>query len=345
VLRIAVSLLPVLAFLGALVLMDSFKLVRARALARSLGVGALAAVAAALLHGLFLDGAGWSPRVLSIAVAPSSEELLKALYLAWLIRGERVGFLVDAAVHGFAVGTGFALVENAEYASVMPDGRPWLWVARGFGTALLHGSAAAVFAVVSKALRDRPEGPRAMAFLPGYVAAALLHAAFNHFASSLATTLALLVVLPVVVIAVFARSEKATRDWLGVGFDSDAELLRTILEGRVGATPLGRYLASLQSRFDGLVVADMLCLLRVQAELSMRAKGLLMAREAGFDVPVGDDVERNLAEMRYLEKAIGPTGLLALKPIQTRSRRELWEVYVLKQEGGGGLRPPPPVEG
>jgi hypothetical protein len=227
----------------------------------------------------------------------------------------------------------------------MADARPWLWVARGFGTALLHGSAAAVFALITKALRDRPEGPRAAAFVPGYLAAVVLHATFNRFASSLATTVVLLVLLPVVMIAVFARSERATREWLGVGFDSDAELLRTILNGRVGATPLGRYLESLQSRFDGLVVADMLCLLRVQAELSMRAKGLLMAREAGFEVPIGEDVERNLAEMRYLERAIGPTGLLALKPIQTRSRRELWEVYVLGQHGGGGLRPPPPVEG
>ena len=75
----------------------------------------------------------------------------------------------------------------------------------------------------------------------------------------------------------------------------------------------------------------MLCLLRIQLELGIRAKGLLLAREAGLHVPVGDEVRANLQELRYLERAIGPTGLLALKPIVRRSSRDLWEVYLLER--------------
>ena len=48
-------------------------------------------------------------------LAPLVEEALKALWIAVLLRRGRVGFLVDAAILGFAVGAGFALVENVEY--------------------------------------------------------------------------------------------------------------------------------------------------------------------------------------------------------------------------------------
>ncbi|HUG54048.1 MAG TPA: PrsW family glutamic-type intramembrane protease [Vicinamibacteria bacterium] len=332
-LHAALSLLPVLVFLALLVLLDSFKLVALRAVLRSIAVGALAALAAAALHLTLLEATGADPRWWSRWIAPVTEELLKAAYVAWLVRRERVGFLVDAGLHGFAVGAGFALVENVEYLRTLGERGVWLWVARGFGTAILHGSATTMFAIVSRALADRAPGRPWRVYLPGLAAAVLLHAAFNRFADSLATTVVLLVALPLLLIGVFERSERATREWLGTGFDTDAELLRSIVSGEISRTPAGRYLRSLQSRFDGMVVADMVCLLRIRAELSMRVKGMLLAREVGLEVPPGAGVEEMLAEMRYLEGAIGPTGRLALKPIQTRSGRELWQLHVLEQAG------------
>jgi hypothetical protein len=78
----------------------------------------------------------------------------------------------------------------------------------------------------------------------------------------------------------------------------------------------------------------MLCLLRIQAELAIRAKGLLLAREAGLAVPIGEDVRANLRELRYLEKSIGRTGLLALKPVLPQTARDLWQVNLLEEAGG-----------
>ncbi len=74
--------------------------------------------------------------------------------------------------------------------------------------------------------------------------------------------------------------------------------------------------------------------MRIQAELAIRAKGLLLAREAGLEVPVGDDVRANLRELRYLEASIGRTGLLALKPVLRQRARDLWQVYLLEEAGG-----------
>jgi hypothetical protein len=75
----------------------------------------------------------------------------------------------------------------------------------------------------------------------------------------------------------------------------------------------------------------MLCMLQIHLELSVRAKGMLLAREAGLPVVIGADVRANLEELRYLEKAIGPTGLLAMKPIRRQSSRDLWQLHALAE--------------
>jgi RsiW-degrading membrane proteinase PrsW (M82 family) len=325
-----VALLPVLAFLAALVFMDSFKLVPLRQVAVAIGAGAAAALFCAGVNALLLGPLGLEKTIVTRFAAPLVEELAKLVYVGLLIRRQRVGFLVDAAICGFAIGTGFALFENLDYLRSLPGSGLGLWVIRGFGTALLHGSTTGLAALVSMSLAEKLRGP--VTFAPGLALAVLLHAAFNHFASRpLLGTLLLLTLMPVLFVLVFERSERATRAWLGVGFDSDAELLRSIASGQVSGTRVGEYLESLKARFPGTILADMLCLLRLHLELSIRAKGMLLAREAGFPLPPGDDVEASFKELRYLEKEIGPTGLLALKPIQTRSSRDLWELYVLEQ--------------
>jgi RsiW-degrading membrane proteinase PrsW (M82 family) len=335
VVQVLVALLPVLAFLVALMLMDSFKLLSRRSVLQALLAGAVAALVGARLHGALIDAWPLSSAALSRYVAPLTEELLKAAWIAWLIRRQRVGFLVDAAILGFAVGTGFSLVENVEYLRAIAEPRMFLWVVRGFGTAVLHGATTAIFALVSKALADRRAEATRVDLVPGYLLAAALHSLFNHFVlPPMAQTALLLVALPVVLLFVFERSERATRHWLGVGLDDELELLDSILSGTVLATRIGSYLHSLKAHFPGEAVADMLCLLRIHLELSIRAKGLLLAQESGLAMPVGEDARAKLKELRYLEGAIGRTGLLAVKPVLRRSSRDLWQIYKLEEAGG-----------
>lgn len=335
-LNVAAALLPVLLFLALLVFLDSFKLVSLRSVLLALAAGAAAALVGARLNLALLDTTGLSTTAYSRYAAPLVEELLKALWIALLLRRGRVGFLVDAAILGFAVGAGFALVENVEYLRAMAEPRVLLWLVRGFGTALLHGATTTILAMVAKSLLDRRPWPPELAVVPALLAAAAIHSAYNHFfLPPVAAAAVLLVALPLLVAFVFDRSERATREWLGTGLDSDLEIVESIVSGRFLGTRLGGYLRSLQARFPGEVVADMLCLVRLQAELSIRAKGLLLAREAGLDAPVGEDVRASLQELRYLETSMGPTGRLALKPVLRESARETWQVFLLEEAGGG----------
>jgi protease PrsW len=329
VLRPALALLPVAAFLAALVVLDSYKLVRLRAVVGVVLAGMLVAGVAYAVNGALLPDIKFA--TYTRYVAPPVEEALKALVIVALVRAHRIGFLVDAAIFGFAVGTGFAMVENLDYLAIEPSSALGTWVVRGFGTALMHGGATASFAVIALAMLERGGGRwRWRALVPGYALAVLLHSAFNHFLVwPLHATLGVVFVLPLVLWAVFARSDAALGDWLGRGFDADAEMLELINSGRLPDSPLGRYLQALKARFHGPVVADMLCYLRLHTELALRAKGVLLARENGFDVPPDEATRERFAELGYLEKSVGRTGLLALHPVLRASRRDLWQLYLL----------------
>jgi RsiW-degrading membrane proteinase PrsW (M82 family) len=327
-LTLLVGLSPVVLFLGALILMDSYKLVSWKSVAAALAAGACSALAALLVN-RFLLQAGLDEMALHRYAAPVIEESLKAAYLVYLIRSARVGFLVDAAIMGFAVGTGFALVENLYFAREMAGAGLGLWLVRGLGTAVMLGSASAIVGIISKSLTDRRGSTSLLLFLPGIALAAAAHALFNSFfVNPLVSAAAMVIAMPILVGIVFERSDRATREWLGEGLDHDMELLQAIESGHVEDTPVGAYLASL-SRLPGPVVADMLCLLRIHLELSLRAKGILIARAAGVEVPLDEEVHANFEEMRYLERSIGKTGRIAILPLRRTSARDLWQLHVL----------------
>lgn len=331
-LGVPISLLPVSAFLVVLIFMDSYKLVRLRTILRTLLVGSVVAIVCLYVNSWLLESLRLDPVRFRKYVAPVTEEILKSACVFYLIRASKVGFMVDAAIVGFAVGTGFSLVENIHYLRRFGDAGVLLWIVRGFGTAVIHGSTTAIFGILSKGLTERHGSHSIRFFIPGVLAAITIHSLFNHFIlPPLAATAIVLMIMPLVVIVLFDQSEKATRSWLGTGLDADLELLELMRTGEIRQNRIGMYLLSLKSRFPGTVVADMLCLLRIHLELSMQAKALLIARQAGLDLPVGEEVEANLEELRYLEKAIGRTGMLAIHPFLKTNSRDLWQLYMLEK--------------
>jgi RsiW-degrading membrane proteinase PrsW (M82 family) len=321
-LNAAAALLPVIGFLATLFLMDSFKLVPSRWIVVALVSGAAAAAfSASLWPTLLLSGLSDDAAVRY--VAPLVEEALKASVVILLVVSGRVGFLVDAALLGFGIGAGFALAENVLYLRELPHATLGLWLVRGFGTAMLHGGTTSIFAILARALGDRfPRRPYAV-FLPALVPSILIHSAFTNLPlPPAALTGVILVVLPLLLIAVFDRSERATREWMGAGMDLDFEVLQLVASEHFALTRFGQYLQELRSRFPAIVVADMYCLLRLELELSVQARALVMARDAGLELAADDDLAASLAERDYLQQSIGRTGLLALRPLQVTNTRD-----------------------
>ena len=325
-----VGLLPVLTFLAALLYLDSYKLVKLPAVIAIVICGAMVAGISYEANAFVLDLIKIDLPHFSRYVAPLTEELLKGRVIVALIRMHRIGFLVDAAIFGFAVGTGFAMVENLYYLRLAPDAGMGTWIVRGFGTAIMHGGATAIFAVMGLAMLEPAKRTSLMDLLPGYALAVALHSGYNHLAHEpRVATLAILVVLPPLLYVVFMRSEAAVGGWLGQGFDADTEMLELINSGRLSDSPVGQYLHTMKDKFHGPVVADLLCYLRIYTELALRAKGILLMRESGFEVPVDEATKAKFTEMRYLESSIGKTGLLAIQPMCHMSHKDLWQLYML----------------
>src|SRR5436309_2591606 len=135
--------------------LDSYKLVPIRSVLLTILAGCVATVPAFFLNRIALGGFGLDPLAHSLYVAPVLEESLKSIYLVYLLRRKRIGFVVDAAIYGFAIGAGFSFIENLYYLGSLPGQHLLLWVGRGVGTAVMHGGTTAMFALITKSITDR----------------------------------------------------------------------------------------------------------------------------------------------------------------------------------------------
>jgi len=330
--RIIFALLPVLLFLGALRLMDSYKLVSGRKVGATLAAGAAAAVICFVLNrAIFLQFPEYQDQYARFG-APVAEELAKGAFWIFLIATARVAFLVDSAICGFGVGAGFALIENIFYLQALEDRGIGIWLLRGFGTAVMHGGVAAIGALVSVYLSESRKWRGPPQFAPGLALAILLHSLFNQGVLSPVGSMAITVAaLPLVFLVVFYMSERSLRRWLGGKLDQDIDMIAMIASGQFKQTPQGAYLMSLNDSFPPEVRGDMLTLLHLTLEISARAKGDLMLRETGLKVPPNPALESQFRELRYLERSIGPTGMLAVRPLLSQTPRDLWEMRHLRQ--------------
>lgn len=331
-LRVALALVPVLLFLVALRALDSYKLVSVRTVLAALVAGALAALICFTINSIiFRELSGHEDQYARFG-APVVEELAKAVYWIFLIATARAAFMADSAICGFAVGAGFALVENVSYLHML-DGRGLgVWILRGFGTAVMHGGVAALGATLSAYLFESRSWPRGLLFAPGVVTAIVLHSTFNQsLQSPVASMVAAVAGLPLILGFVFYFSEQSLRTWLGGKLDRDIDMLSEIDSKEFQETRVGAYLMALQESFSPTVRGDMLSLLHLTSELSMRAKGDLLLREAGLEAEPDPEVDSLFVELKYLEKSIGPTGMLAIRPLLSQTPRDLWEMHRLRR--------------
>jgi len=238
--------------------------------------------------------------------------------------------MVDGAIYGFAVGAGFALVENIYFLYEINSNNVALWIVRGFGTAIMHGGTTSILAIIIMRAIDK-QHTLLLPSLIGLISAIIIHSLYNHFIlPPVVTMLFILSIVTVIEIIIFRSSEKSLRKWLELEFDSEVKLLSMIRKGKFIDTRSGEYLMTIKNRFSGLVVVDLFAYISLYLELSIRAKSKLMLHEAGLDVPRDEEISLKLDELKSLEKNIGITGLLAISPILRISRKNLWKWSMLK---------------
>ncbi len=323
-----VCVLPVLLFLSFLFFMDSFKLVIKKILLISLFWGVFSAIIAYFLNTFLIDS-GIEFKSYSRYIAPFIEEFIKSTLILFLVYKKRVGFMIDAAVYGFAIGTGFSLAENILYINAMENQNIIIWIIRGFGTAFMHGGCTAMFAVIYLGGKSR-QVSNIFILTTAFLCAYAIHSGFNHFYTNpLIQTIVIILCMPLIFIGIFRYNEIQLSKWLEVEFNSEIELLGMIKRGQFLSTKSGQYLESVKSRFTGLEIVDMHCYLSIYLELSIKAKRNLMLKESGFSTIIENDVKDKLAELRQLRKQIGKVGEITLSPLIRMNYRDLWKLNTL----------------
>ena len=341
-LKIAVALAPVMAFLGGFMLLDAFRLVGWRMLGLLLALGGAIAAASLLANWRAMDELPIGFTNYTKYAAPLVEEPLKAALMVWLFSRNRIGFMIDAAITGFSIGAGFSLVENVVYLYNFSGASLGVWLVRGFGTAVMHGGATAAFGVVTQFLTERAmkiEGTRyrlhPLLFLPGLAVAILIHGAYNHFPDQPLLAMAVtMLVAPMSLVLVFSKSEHAAHKWLLTEYETHEHMLEDIRAGHFDQSEAGRFILTLTERLDPEVVAEAFDYLKTHTELVLRAEQTLMAHEEGEPAPNAGDMRDEFHHLHELEKQLGRTALMAIRPHLQFTRHELWEMHELQREVG-----------
>lgn len=325
---IIISLLPVFCYLILFIILDNYKLVKLNVIFKTFLWGCLAAVIAFFINEFFRGFVSY--KVLTLGIAPIIEEILKAAFPLLLFRKGRIGFIVDGAIIGFAAGCGFAFLENCYYLITLPQQHVMVWILRGFGTSLMHGGNTAII-IIMAIIFEKRFSRSFIVYIARLPLSIMIHSFFNLFLFPPVVNMIVQVVgLPILMMAVFAWSEKQTSLWLQSGFDSDLEMLKQLKTGNFSSTQQGKYLAGFRNTFPSEVVMDFFCYIRIYLELSIKAKGFMLMKESGFCPAIDEDITNKFNELDYLQKSIGPSGMAMIKPLLHKSKKELWQIYFLR---------------
>jgi protease PrsW len=265
-----------------------------------------------------------------------AREVMKAVVIVVLFAINRVGYLIDPAIAGFAVGAGFALAENIFYTHQFTDADLGVWLVRGFGTAIMHGGATAILAVLSQmlfapSLRMSVDRFRFLAlFLPGLLCAIALHGVFNQFTKTPLVAMAVaLVAVPVSILAAFALGERFTHRWLTSEETVHEPLLADIESGAFAESPGGQAIQRLAERLGPALAPSILDYVRTHTELVVKAEAQLLALEAHEALSRERRLRDQFSHLHELERKLGRSAVLAVRQHLRFSRNDLCEMHEL----------------
>lgn len=337
----AVALVPVLVMLFMFIWLDVFKLMTFWETAGLLLLGALTAGAAYPISGTFLDALPLGFSNYSRFVAPWLEELVKGVAVVALFWFNRIGYKLDAVISGFAIGAGFSVVENIIYLTRFPELAANVWMVRGLGTAVMHGTTCAVLAATAHEFAERETRGAAaefdfnlLWFIPGYLIAVAIHTAFNQFPEQpLLAMIGILAVAPFVIMGIFRFGAVEAQQWLREERAETRAALEAWEAGKYPDDESGRKIAALVKRSDDKTAS------RMREYCQLLTWVLLQAEDTLHDQV--EDTEKlhiegkaAFARLAALKRELGKTNVATLKALLPFSRNDYWEISELEERLG-----------
>lgn len=307
-------------------------------------------------------------------IAPITEEILKGLLFVFLFRKINFTYFVDGAIYGFAVGIGFAVLENYEYIANFESAALSIAIGRVISTNLIHASATALVGIAFGLARFQKGFRLVGQILAGLLVAIALHVMFNNLVTRVSSGLLLLyaaavgIFATVVITRLIKRGLVQARTWIQekLGATDRVTTSETKLVDQIQDAKGLR--ATLAEAFGEDQADQIQNFLMIQARLGIHRKNLDKFEDPAMKRETEAEMTKLRAEMDAIRRQVGTYAMMTLRGIFPPDDGPLWgaledTIATRMQQprpAGGGLwgaldnqttrrrdpdpAPPPPLE-
>jgi hypothetical protein len=277
------------------------------------------------------------------------EEVLKSLILFFLIRRSKFTYFVDAVIYGFAIGIGFAIVENYEYLLGHSDTALSIAIGRVLSTNLIHAACSATIGIGLGLVRFQHGLGKVIYSLSSYTVAILLHLGFNNLVTRLDSALLLLYAAVVgfsatiFIVVVIRRGLMEEKHWI----EEKLGMIDRVTAGE--AAIVNRWedsktiLEPLKLRFGTQKTAQIERFLLAQARLGILRKTLDKIPDENTRASVREEMAEVRQEMDKARREVGTYCMIYVRDIFPETSNALWGQLVNAIEKNS--QPSPPGEG
>lgn len=329
ILSLLISVIIPLAFLLGIWALEIYAQSRLKmiALAVAWGIGAFGV--ASVFHNALLHYNVLNFEQVALLSAPVTEEALKALLILLLASRLALVYAVDGTAYGFAIGTGFAMAENIDYAFSHPARAVPIALTRVLSVSLMHAYATGLVGTAagsSQYLSRRAQLQRVGLSLALVM---LLHSVFNKLVLDLDGVALLVVALSIglmgtaLIVIVIQHALNLERRSLA------AELAQVTSAGELAAAANPQQIAQLLARYRGTIDRERAELIRQYVILQAR-RGMLLRSAALNQRPdvaayLDGEIMRTEQQLNALRSAMGLYTWMWLRTVLPSEDSRIWQ--------------------
>jgi len=263
-------------------------------------------------------------------IAPIHEEIFKGLILLYFVRHARFSYSVDGAIYGFAVGIGFAVIENIDYIRIDIPAAQIIAVQRIFSANLIHASSSALIGIALGTTRIRRFRLHWPIFIFGTAIAIGQHMFYNMINHNGTRSLVVAILtgfLSVGLILILMKfSQKQAQNWIKerLGMDDRVTRNEVIAIDRLANTD--KVLLPVVERFGPETASQVEQLLYLQARIGIKRKALEgFGKNDTIRSAVEAEINRMRMEMENVQREIGTYAMLFVRGLFSEEMLSVWD--------------------
>lgn len=263
-------------------------------------------------------------------IAPWVEEILKALLFLYLFRKINFTYFVDGAITGFAIGIGFAIVENYEYIFSYQNAAMGVAISRVISTNLIHAAATATTGIAFGLARFHKGLRMVGIILGGLGLAILLHMGFNNLVNQVSSSFLLLyaasvgILATVVIYILIKRGLVQAKNWIQEKLGTADRVTANEAQAVQKISDAKHLLAPLEEMFGQQQAAQIHKFLLIQARLGIHRKNMEKFQNPQMVQETEKEIVSLQTEMDTLRREMGPYSMAMFRSLFPPSENVFW---------------------